>query len=66
MKLMLIDKLEEFQAIPTFLRTEELRSIGEKFKATMPEGFVVTDVLSDTTMKLVDRLGFSQANFKRA
>lgn len=65
MKLMLIDKLEEFQAIPAFLRTEGLRS-GEKFKATDSEGFVVTDVLSDTTMKLVDRLGFSQANFKRA
>ena len=65
MKLMLIDKLEEFQAIPTFLRTEGLHC-GEKYKATMPEGFVVTDGLSDTTMKLVDRLGFSRANFKRA
>ena len=63
MKLMLIDKLEEFQAIPAFLRTDES---GEKFKATYSEGFVVTDVPSDTTMKLVDRLGFSQANFKRA
>lgn len=41
----------------TFLRTRA------GLKVTSPEGYVAVDHLTGGAVKLVDRLGFSQANF---
>jgi hypothetical protein len=55
-KLLIIRKLEQIKDIGTFLKTDD------GFKATSPEGFVATDQIGNT-IKLVDRLTFSHANF---
>jgi hypothetical protein len=36
---------------------------GDKYVATVPEGFVAIDRLSNDAVKLVDRIEFSKANF---
>lgn len=59
-KHIIIRKLEKVKSIGTFLRTDD------GFKVTNPEGFVASDKLSGNTIKLVDRLVFSRANFNTA
>ena len=39
---------------------------GDGYKVTAPEGLVAIDKLSNSALKLVDRLGFSQSNFNAA
>lgn len=56
-KMMIVKKLETVNQIPAFIKT----STG--YKVTGPEGFVAIDTLSNSAVKLVDRLEFSQANF---
>lgn len=56
-KYKLIKKLEQVQNIPSFIQT------ADGFRATGAEGYVIIDVLSNTAVKLVDRLEFSRANF---
>ena len=56
-KAMVISQLEKIQGIGTFLRTDD------GFKVTAPEGFVAIDSSDGGAVKLVDRLGFSHANF---
>lgn len=53
----LIIKLNKADQLNTFLRTDS------GYQVTGPEGFVVTDRFDDKTVKLVDRLEFSHANF---
>jgi hypothetical protein len=60
-KLMIVRKLEQVKGvIGTFLKT------ADGFKVTNEEGFVISDKLSNNTLKLVDRLTFSRANFNVA
>jgi hypothetical protein len=56
-KHMVIDKLNEVGQMRTFLRTKN------GYEVTGQEGFVVSDHLGKNALKLVDRLGFSRANF---
>ena len=56
-KEMVIKKLETIQGIGTFLKT------ADGFKVTAPEGYVAIDSKDGGAVKLVDRLGFSHANF---
>jgi hypothetical protein len=56
-KMMIIAKMNSAAAINTFLRTRQ------GLKITSPEGYVAVDHLTGGAVKLVDRLGFSQANF---
>ena len=57
-KNMIIKKLQQIKQVTgAFLKTED------GFKVTDPEGFVAVDKLKGNAVKLVDRLGFSQANF---
>ena len=56
-KEMVVKKLETIQGIGTFLKTDD------GFKVTAPEGFVAIDSADGSAVKLVDRLGFSHANF---
>ena len=56
-KAMVISQLEKIQGIGTFLRTDD------GFKVTAPEGYVAIDSSDGGAVKLVDRLGFSHANF---
>jgi hypothetical protein len=56
-KMMIIAKMNSAAAINTFLRTRQ------GLKVTSPEGYVAVDHLTGGAVKLVDRLGFSQANF---
>ena len=56
-KAMVISQLEKIQGIGTFLRT------NDGFKVTAPEGYVAIDSSDGGAVKLVDRLGFSHANF---
>ena len=56
-KMMIISKMNSAAAINTFLRTRQ------GLKVTSPEGYVAVDHLTGGAVKLVDRLGFSQANF---
>ena len=56
-KMMIIAKMNSAAAIGTFLRTRQ------GLKVTSPEGYVAVDHLTGGAVKLVDRLGFSQANF---
>jgi hypothetical protein len=56
-KLMLITKLDEVKSIGTFLMTKK------GFEVTGVEGYVAIDHLSGSTVKLVDRMRFSYANF---
>ena len=53
---MVVKKLETIEGIGTFLKTDD------GYKVTAPEGFVAIDS-SGGAVKLVDRLGFSHANF---
>jgi len=57
MKHMIVNKMNTTATLNTFLRT----STG--LTATTPEGYVAVDHLTGGAVKLVDRLGFSQANF---
>ena len=54
---LIINKMNKASGMSTFLRTRN------GFKVTEQEGFVAIDHLSNDAVKLVDRLGFSQANF---
>jgi hypothetical protein len=56
-KQMIISKMNSSATIGTFIRTRAGLSV------TSPEGYVAVDHLSGGAIKLVDRLGFSQANF---
>ena len=56
-KRMIIDKLNQANRIPMFLRTVN------GFKITDQEGFVAIDKLKGGAVKLVNRLEFSKANF---
>ena len=56
-KLHLIKKLDKAKRIDTFLKT------ADGYKITEQEGFVAIDRMGKNAVKLVDRLGFSKANF---
>ena len=56
-KLLIISKLDKAKAIGTFLKTRD------GYKVTEQEGFVAIDRMGKNAVKLVDRLGFSKANF---
>ena len=56
-KLMIIEKLNHVDGLKTFLKTKN------GFEVTGQEGFVAIDHLSGGSLKLVDRLNFSKANF---
>ena len=56
-KLYLIKKLDKAKTVGTFLKT------ADGFKVTEQEGFVAIDRMGKNAVKLVDRLGFSKANF---
>ena len=56
-KRMIIDKLNQANKMPMFLRTVN------GFKITDQEGFVAIDKLKGGAVKLVNRLEFSKANF---
>jgi hypothetical protein len=56
-KLMIIRKLDRAKRIGTFLRT------SNGYEVTEQEGFVAIDRMGKNAVKLVDRLGFSKANF---
>ena len=54
---LLIDKLNTLGGISTFLKTKK------GYEVTSQEGYVIADHLTGDTVKLVDRLEFSYANF---
>ena len=56
-KMIIIKKLETVNQIPAFIKT----STG--YEVTGPEGFVAIDTLSNSAVKLVNRLEFSKNNF---
>lgn len=56
-KKLLISKLNQLGGVNTFLKTKA------GYEKTGQEGYVVGDPISGNTVKLVDRLGFSRANF---
>jgi hypothetical protein len=56
-KLMIIEKLNHVDGLKTFLKT------NKGFEVTGQEGFVAIDHLGKNSLKLVDRLQFSKANF---
>jgi hypothetical protein len=56
-KLMLITKLDQVKSIGTFLMT------NKGYEVTGVEGYVAIDHLGGNTVKLVDRMRFSYANF---
>ena len=56
-KLMVISKLNYVDGLQTFLKT------NKGFEVTGQEGFVAIDHLGKNSLKLVDRLQFSKANF---
>ncbi len=56
-KLLIVKQLEKIKGMGTFLRD------GDGFKVTAPEGYVAIDAEDGSAVKLVDRLGFSHANF---
>jgi hypothetical protein len=56
-KLMIISKLDKAKRIGTFLKT------ANGYEVTEQEGFVAIDHMGKNAVKLVDRLGFSKANF---
>jgi hypothetical protein len=49
--------MEKVNKIPAFIKTDT------GYKVTGPEGFVAIDKLSNSAVKLVDRLEFSRNNF---
>jgi hypothetical protein len=56
-KLMVISKLNHVDGLQTFLKT------NKGFEVTGQEGFVAIDHMGKNSLKLVDRLQFSKANF---
>jgi len=56
-KHIIISKLDKAKRIGTFLRTDN------GYEVTEQEGFVAIDHMGKNAVKLVDRLGFSRANF---
>jgi hypothetical protein len=56
-KMIILRKLEKVEGMSTFIRTDD------GFKVTKQEGFVGVDKLTNSAIKLVDRLEFSRANF---
>jgi hypothetical protein len=56
-KLLVLDKLNKVDSLKTFLKT------NKGYEVTNPEGFVAMDRLGKNSLKLVDRLAFSKANF---
>jgi len=56
-KQVVLNKLQMAKSIGTFIETPD------GLKVTAPEGFVVSDRMSENAVKLVDRLEFSHANF---
>jgi len=56
-KHMVIEKLNHVDGLKTFLKTKS------GFEVTGQEGFVAIDHLGKNSLKLVDRLAFSRANF---
>ena len=56
-KLLIISKLDKAKAIGTFLKTKD------GYRVTEQEGFVAIDRMGKNAVKLVDRMGFSKANF---
>ena len=56
-KLLIVDKLSQVGGLKTFLRTKD------GYEVTGQEGFVAIDHLGKNSLKLVDRLQFSKANF---
>ena len=56
-KLMIISKLDKAKRVGTFLKT------ANGYEVTEQEGFVAIDHMGKNAVKLVDRLGFSKANF---
>lgn len=57
MKYVIIDKLNTVDGIRTLLKT------AKGFEVTGQEGFVAIDHYGKNALKIVDRMGFSQANF---
>lgn len=57
MKYVIIAKLNQVGGIRTLLKTKD------GFEVTGQEGFVAIDHYGKNALKIVDRLGFSQANF---
>ena len=56
-KMILLRKLEKVEGMSTFIKTDD------GFRVTKQEGFVGVDKLTNSAIKLVDRLEFSKANF---
>lgn len=56
-KLIIIAKLNKVEGLKTLLKTKD------GFEVTGQEGFVAIDHVGKNALKLVDRLGFSKANF---
>jgi len=59
-KMIVVDQLNKIEGIGTFLKTPN------GFEVTAPEGYVAINAKSGKAVKLVDRLGFSYANFTLA
>ncbi len=59
-KMMIVKKLEKVNQIPAFVKTDT------GYKVTGPEGFVAIDTLSNSAVKLVNRMEFSRNNFNIA
>jgi len=59
-KMIVVDQLNKIEGIGTFLKTPK------GFEVTAPEGYVAINAKSGKAIKLVDRLGFSYANFTLA
>ncbi len=56
-KAIIVSQLETIKGIGTFLKTDD------GYKVTAPEGYVAINSKDGGAVKLVDRLGFSHANF---
>ena len=56
-KLMLVKKMEQVNSIPAFMKT------ATGYEVVGPEGFVAVDHMSNSAIKLVNRLEFSRNNF---
>jgi len=59
-KMIVVDQLNKIEGIGTFLKTPK------GFEVTAPEGYVAINAKTGKAIKLVDRLGFSFANFTLA
>ena len=56
-KMIILRKLEKIESMQTFIKTDD------GFRVTKQEGFVGVDKLTNSAIKIVDRLEFSKANF---